>query len=138
MAMPSNRVGFPTPPADSFNALRPLNESLRHQVAYFHAIERFLAVELQTGIDISAIRTEGEASSYIGKLTLTLYSEGVREKELRYQELIERKYLDGLTPADKTALETLTKDLSMIDEGFYRPLIDSLKEITSKTTPSKH
>lgn len=107
--------------------LRSVNDSVRSQLAYFRSIEGLLAADLQTGIDVSTIATEGEASSYIEKVTFTLYSEGVREKERRYQELIERKYLSGLNAEDEVALKAVSEDLSEIDEDFYRPVIERLK-----------
>jgi hypothetical protein len=126
MTMPSNVVYLTRARKDSFNPSRSLNLSLRNQLAYFLIIGQSLAADLQTGIDVSAI-TEGEASSCIAKLTRALYTEGARQKELRYQELIERKYLTGLTDEDEVALRAVTEELSVIDEHFYSSVIERLK-----------
>jgi hypothetical protein len=150
------RVRVPMPSIDSFMIRRPLkrNELIECQLTDLYQLEKQFAPDSQTGIDITEITTEGEASSYIRRLTtlnpeltsadetnemsvwrssewrqkMEWYtSEWRREKEHRYQELIERKYLDGrLSVQDETSLRALTEELSAVDEPYYRPLINSL------------
>jgi hypothetical protein len=127
MAAQSNEVYCPSPSAKSYNRVLLLkaNELLQDQIAQFRALEKQLPLELQTGMDADAISTEGESSSYVGKLTAVL-----RERE--YQRLIERKYTVGLSPQDEISLRDLVNELSTLDESFYRPLIDGLERMARK------
>lgn len=71
MATPSNVVQVPKPSSKSFNKNRPIekNTLILNQVQHFLESEKRLPRDQQTGMDISAIRTEGQAAEYIAKVT---------------------------------------------------------------------
>jgi hypothetical protein len=122
MSLSPNQILVPEPAPQSFNPDRLLKQNtlLRYQVVYFRELEKQLPPEQQTGMDFNSIKTEAESSRYVGLLTVAM-----RERE--YQELVEKKYSVGLSLQDETALRDLTNELSVLDESFYRPLIESLK-----------
>ncbi len=72
---PSNKIVVPRADAGSFNPHRPLakNLLLLHQVEHFQAMEKKLPPEQQTGVDPKTIKTEGDASEYIRKMTARLH-----------------------------------------------------------------
>ena len=76
----SNIVKFPKPSGTAFNPNRPLekNALIQAQVTHFQAAEKGLPAHLQTGINVAAIRTEGQASEYIGHVTRALHKRGAR------------------------------------------------------------
>jgi hypothetical protein len=75
MAKSSNVIRIPKPPKDAYNQNRPVSELLWEQVEH-------LAAVVKKGIDDErrAIRTEGQASAFIKKMTAMLHPEGDREK----------------------------------------------------------
>jgi hypothetical protein len=85
MASPDNVIRVPKPRRESYNPNRPLekNTLLLNQVRHFHHAERHLPAEQQTGIDINLIKTEGEASAYIRKVTAILHPRGVPVEKVR-------------------------------------------------------
>jgi hypothetical protein len=75
MPTPPNVVQVPKPSASSFNKNRPLakNTLILNQVRHFREVEKTLPADQQTGIDVDAIQTEGQAAEYIRKLTKFLH-----------------------------------------------------------------
>ena len=71
----SNIVRVPKPAADSFNPKRLVakNTLLVNQIDHFHKLEQEMPRELQTGMDFASIKTEGQASEYIRKMTSILH-----------------------------------------------------------------
>lgn len=124
MAMHSHVVPVPRPSDITFNMHRLVNgnELLQEQLADFRVAEQQLPQAMRTGVDVEVLATEAEASSYIHKMTAILRA----QKELQYQELIERKYTVGLKPEDETELNKLTEELDTIDQPFYERLIAGL------------
>ena len=55
---------------------------------------------------------------------------GVDRKHLeaRYGLLVNRKYEHGLEPEEERELQELFHELSALDEPFYEPVIDKLRE----------
>jgi hypothetical protein len=82
MATPDNLIPVPKPRRESYNPNRPLaaNALLKKQVEHFHHVEQRLPPEQQTGIDVTLIKTEGEASAYIRRITAILHPQGAGEK----------------------------------------------------------
>ncbi len=76
----SNVIHVPKPSRTAFNPHRPLEKNLLiyAQVRHFKEAEEQLPAHLQTGIDIADIKTEGQASRYIGKVTRAIHSSGGR------------------------------------------------------------
>lgn len=68
-------IQVPRPEKGSFNKHRLLvkNTLLLNQVRHFQAVEKTLPPEKQTGIAPESIKTEGEASEYIRKMTAILH-----------------------------------------------------------------
>lgn len=85
MAIPDNIVRVPKPGRGAYNPDRPLDKNLliKHQVKHFHEADRNLPPEWQTGVDIGTIRTEGEASAYIRKVTEAIHKSGGRTEKIR-------------------------------------------------------
>ena len=74
----SNIIKVPKPSGTAYNPNRPLEKNLliAAQVKHFHEAEQQLPAELRTGHDIQHIRTEGQASAYIRKVTQALHKRG--------------------------------------------------------------
>ncbi len=74
----SNVIKVPKPGKTAYNPGRPLEKNLliHAQVRHFKEAEAQLPAEQQTGIDLSAIKTEGQASHYIRKVTRALHESG--------------------------------------------------------------
>jgi hypothetical protein len=85
MSTPDNVIHVPKPSAKAFNPNRPLkgNLLLQTQVKHFHELEKGLAGEQQTGINVESIATEGEASEYVRRLTAILHPQGARKGKVR-------------------------------------------------------
>ena len=75
----SNKIKVPKPSA-VFDPHRPLHKNplIAAQVRHFEEAESLLAPELRTGVNVSALRTEGEASDYIRKVTRAIHTGGGR------------------------------------------------------------
>ena len=68
-------IHIPRPEKGSFNRHRTLakNTLLLNQVRHFQMVEKTLPPEKQTGIAPDSVKTEGEASEYIRKMTAILH-----------------------------------------------------------------
>jgi hypothetical protein len=78
MASPANIVPVPKPSGNAYNPDRPLrgNALVLAQVRHFEEAEKGLPADLQTGIDIGSIATEGQAGAYIRKVTEAIHQSG--------------------------------------------------------------
>jgi hypothetical protein len=78
----SNVIKIPVPTKDAYNPGRPLEKNLlvKAQVEHFREAEAQLPKRLRTNIDVSQIRTEGEASEYIRLVTQALHTAGGRRR----------------------------------------------------------
>jgi hypothetical protein len=79
-------IKVPRPPMAAFNPGRPLagNSLLQAQVEHFHEINQQLPVEHKEEIDPNQIKTEGEASEFIRKITERLHAHhGVHKGKVR-------------------------------------------------------
>ncbi len=76
----SNVIKVPKPSRTAYNPDRPLEKNLliAAQVLHFKEAEINLPAQFQSGIDISTIKTEGEASIYIGLVTRAIHESGGR------------------------------------------------------------
>ena len=83
MATPDNVIRVPKPARESYHPERPLerNALIEAQVRHFHHVEQRLPPEQRTGIDIEQIKTEGQASEYIRKVTAILH--GAQAEKIR-------------------------------------------------------
>jgi hypothetical protein len=68
-----NAVSIPQPDPASYNPNRPASQLLLDQVKHLNAAEQKLPAAQQTGMDISKIRTEAQASAYIKSVTAKLH-----------------------------------------------------------------
>lgn len=68
-------IRVPKTPKSSYNPNRSIkgNTLLEHQLKNLHTLELRLPPEQQTGLNFSAIDTEGEASEYIRRMTVILH-----------------------------------------------------------------
>jgi hypothetical protein len=71
----SNVVRIPKADRSSYNPNRPIAGStlLLKQIEHFHHLELKMPPDKQTGMDFHAIKTEGEASEYIRRMTAILH-----------------------------------------------------------------
>jgi hypothetical protein len=74
MAKSSNVIRIPKIPADAFNQHRPVSDLLWEQVEHLAAV-----VRRQIDDERRAIRTEGQASAFIKKMTAILHPQGDRK-----------------------------------------------------------
>jgi hypothetical protein len=73
-------IKVPKPSGAAYDPHRPLekNQLIHAQVKHFHEVETQLPEHLRTGVDVAAIKTEGQASHYIRKVTKALHESGGR------------------------------------------------------------
>jgi hypothetical protein len=73
-------IKVPKPAHTAYDPQRPLekNQLIHAQVRHFKEAETQLPEHLQTGVDVTTIKTEGEASNYIRKVTKALHESGGR------------------------------------------------------------
>ena len=75
MANSENVIRIPKPPADAYNANRPVSELLWTQVEHLAAV-----VKKDIDDERRAIRTEGDASAFIKKYSAILHPRRARKK----------------------------------------------------------
>lgn len=83
-------VSVPKTPPSAYNPDRPMSGLLANQIRHLHIVEQGLAPRRQSGIDVGAIETEGEASRYIRHLMRTLHPQGAprpRKKAARVRRV---------------------------------------------------
>jgi hypothetical protein len=80
MATPANIIPVPKPSHRAYNPDRPLsgNTLVQAQVMHFQEADKQLPPELQTGVEIKSITTEGQAADYIRKVTEAIHKSGGR------------------------------------------------------------
>jgi hypothetical protein len=66
-------IHVPRPKQSSMNPNRPASSLLLTQVEHMHAAERKLPHRYHSEIYVNAIKTEGEASEYIAKVTAAVH-----------------------------------------------------------------
>jgi hypothetical protein len=73
-------IKVPKPAGTAYDPHRPLEKNLliHAQVRHFKEVEAQLPEHLQTGMDLDGIKTEGQASHYIRKITKALHTSGGR------------------------------------------------------------
>jgi hypothetical protein len=73
-------IKVPKPARTAYDPHRPLekNQLIHAQVRHFKEAEAQLPEDLQTGVDVATIMTEGQASHYIRKVTKALHESGGR------------------------------------------------------------
>jgi hypothetical protein len=78
-------VPVPKPSRAAYNPDRHLHQNalVRAQVKHFAEADKHLPAELQTGIDVASIKTEGEASEYIRKVTAAIHKNGGHAGKVR-------------------------------------------------------
>jgi hypothetical protein len=76
----SNVIKVPKPGKTAYNPDRPLEKNLliHAQVRHFKEAEAQLLPHHQTGVDVDSIKTEGQASHYIRKVTRALHDSAAR------------------------------------------------------------
>jgi len=67
-------VKVPKPHPKAYDPDRTMTDLVRNQILHLSVAERHLEERHQTGTDVHSIRTEREASEYIGHLTRKLHS----------------------------------------------------------------
>ena len=66
-------IHVPRPPKEAGNPNRPVSSLLKSQVEHLHEAERRLPYRYHSDIYITAIKTEGEATEYIRKVTEAIH-----------------------------------------------------------------
>jgi phospholipase C len=66
-------IPVPQPPANSKNPNRPISTLQEEHIRHIHEVEATLPATQQTGIDITTIKTVGQAGEYIQKMTALLH-----------------------------------------------------------------
>jgi hypothetical protein len=66
-------IKVPRPPKSAFNPNRPVNTLLKTQIDFLHKAERRLPTRYHSEIYVNAIKTEGEASTYIREVTEAIH-----------------------------------------------------------------
>ena len=73
-------IKVPKPSGTAYDLHRPLekNQLIHSQVRHFQEVETQLPEHLRTGVNVADIKTEGQASHYIRKVTKALHESGGR------------------------------------------------------------
>src|SRR5690348_10217609 len=73
-------IKVPKPSRTAYDPHRPLekNQLIHSQVRHFQEAETQLPEHLRTGVNVADIKTEGQASHYIRKVTQALHESGGR------------------------------------------------------------
>jgi hypothetical protein len=73
-------IRVPKPAGTAYDPHRPLekNQLIHAQVRHFQEAETQLPEDLRTGVNVADIKTEGQASHYIRKVTKALHESGGR------------------------------------------------------------
>jgi hypothetical protein len=50
---------------------------------------------------------------------------------VRYRELVDKKYLEGLTASEIHEIEALSREIDAENEYFYRPILEGLTKAVS-------
>jgi hypothetical protein len=81
MASSAPIISVPKPGRSAYNPKRPLrsNALVAASVQHFAEAEKNLPADLQTGIDLASITTEGAAAEYIRKVTEAIHKSGGRK-----------------------------------------------------------
>jgi hypothetical protein len=66
------------PPADAYNPGRDTGILLQDHIQELSRLEQQLPPDQQTGIDVSTLQTEEDASNYIGKIIPRLRAQGAK------------------------------------------------------------
>jgi hypothetical protein len=66
-------IHVPRPPQNAFDPNRPISALLKMQIEHLHEAEKRLPLRHQSNIYINAIKTEGEAGSYIRAITEAIH-----------------------------------------------------------------
>ena len=68
---------------------------------------------------------------WVRLLFMLYYSPQAAEVLMRYRELVDKQYLDGLSTSEVHEVETLGGEIDAENEYFYRPMIENLKRAIS-------
>lgn len=112
------KIRVPKPAQEAFHKHRPVSDLLRWQIRHMHEAEKHLPHDHHTGINIHAIKTEGEASSYIRKVT---------------ERLVSRVHLRHVVPVPRPAEGSMNKDRPV--SQLLKQQISHFREI-EKTWPA--
>jgi hypothetical protein len=66
-------IHVPRPAKSSLNLKRPVSSLILSQVEHMHTAEKRLPLRYRTEIYVNAIKTEGEAASYISQVTSAIH-----------------------------------------------------------------
>ena len=99
-------IKVPRPPKSAHDPGRPLTSLLKSQIEHLHEAERRLPLCYRTETYINAIKTEGEAASYIRDVTEAIHNAHTDAERLRSRR--ERK-LEIAAAAEKPKRRTARK-----------------------------
>lgn len=71
------KIVVPKPPAEAFNEHRRVSDLVQWQVRHVHEAETRLPRHQRSGISVAEIKTEGQASEYIRRVTARLHGRRV-------------------------------------------------------------
>jgi hypothetical protein len=66
-------IKVPRPPQSAMDPNRPVSGLLKAQILQLHTAEKNLPLRYRTDIYINAIKTEGEAADYVGRVTAAIH-----------------------------------------------------------------
>lgn|SRR5262249_45036808 len=69
-------IKVPKPAKGSFDKNRPVSELIKHQLRHWHEVEKHLPHHHRTARNIEEIKTEGEASEYLKRVTARVHIQG--------------------------------------------------------------
>lgn len=76
-------IHVPRPPQSARDPNRPVNSLLKVQIEFLHHAERRLPLRYRTEIYANAIKTEGEAATYIREVTEAIHQAHADAEALR-------------------------------------------------------
>jgi hypothetical protein len=97
-------IPVPRPPKSAFDPGRPVSALLKSQIEYLRAAESRLPLRYRSEIYVNAIKTEGEAASYIRAVTEAIHDAHEDAAARRARPVIKRRHgLEIAAVADERA-----------------------------------
>jgi hypothetical protein len=74
-------IWVPSAPANAYNPGRNMGVLLQDHIQELSRLEQNLPADQRTGIDVSKLKTEAEASNYIGQVTPRIRAQAMKGKQ---------------------------------------------------------
>ena len=95
-------IHVPRPPKSAMDPNRPINALLKTQIEHLYQAENRLPLRYQTDTYVNAIKTEGEAATYIRQVTEAIHQAHEDAKAQRERTTAKRKHAPATSAASRS------------------------------------